>query len=218
MKQIKNFALRYPFYLQLFADGESGGEGVPQEGTSDPTDKGEPEDKGADDGDKKTPKYTEEDIDKIISRKFAIWQKQQDKAKKEEDEARRLQSMSDEEKRNNMIKSMREELDSLKREKAMGEMAKTARSLLSEKHINVGDEIITNLISDDAEGTKKAVDSFASAFERAVQERVTEKLKGKAPVAGSTGKKITKEEIMKIKNPRERQQKIAENLDLFQSK
>jgi len=61
------------------------------------------------------------------------------------------------------------------------------------------------------------VDSFAAAFEKAVQDAVAERLKGKAPTAGSTNKKITKEEILAVKDRRERQRLINENMDLFKT-
>ncbi|WP_302954506.1 DUF4355 domain-containing protein [Faecalitalea cylindroides] len=208
------FALAKPFDLQLFAE-DGAGEEPNQSSGGDNTDS---QDNGTNQDDQKnSPKYTEDDLDRIINRKFAEWNKKKEKEQRDRDEAQRLQNMTDEEKRKHQFETMQRELDTLKNEKVMNEMAKTARGILTSKHINVSDELINNLISDDAETTKKSVDSFVSAFEKAVQDAVTERLKGKPPVAGSTGKKITKEEIMKIKNPRERQKMIAENIDLFQN-
>ena len=206
------YALAKPFDLQMFAD--DGDNGEPTQGQTS-VEQQNNDDNQTDNND--SPKYTEDDLDRIISRKFAEWNKKKEKEQKAKDEAKRLQTMSDEEKRNHQMQTMQDELNALKNEKALNEMAKTARGILSAKHINVSDELISNLISTDADATKKAVDSFAEAFEKAVQSAVTEKLKGKAPVAGSTGKTITKEEIMKVQNPRERQKLIAEHLDLFQN-
>lgn len=208
------FTLAKPFDLQLFAE-DGAGEEPNQSSRGENTDL---QDNGTNQDDQKnSSKYTEEDLDRIIGRKFAEWNKKKEKEQKAKDEAQRLQNMSDEEKRNHQMQTMQEELNTLKNEKALNEMAKTARGILSAKHINVSDDLISNLISTDADATKRAVDSFAEAFEKAVQSAVTEKLKGKAPVAGSTGKTITKEEIMKVQNPRERQKLIAEHLDLFQN-
>lgn len=209
------YVLANPFDLQKFSeDGDNGDSLQGQQSSTDEPNQN-PQNNQSDNND--SPKYTEEDLDRIINRKFAEWNKKKEKEQKAKDEAQRLQNMSDEEKRNHQMKTMQDELNALKNEKALNEMAKTARGLLSDRHINVSDELINNLISTDAEATKSAVDSFAIAFEKAVQEAVTEKLKGKPPVAGSTGKKITKEEIMKIKNPRERQKLISENMDLFKT-
>lgn len=209
------YVLANPFDLQKFSeDGDNGDSLQGQQSSTDESNQNQ-QNNQSDNND--SPKYTEEDLDRIINRKFAEWNKKKEKEQKAKDEAQRLQNMSDEEKRNHQMKTMQDELNALKNEKALNEMAKTARGLLSDRHINVSDELINNLISTDAEATKSAVDSFAIAFEKAVQEAVTEKLKGKPPVAGSTGKKITKEEIMKIKNPRERQKLISENMDLFKT-
>lgn len=209
------YVLANPFDLQKFSeDGDNGDSLQGQQSSTDEPNQNQ-QNNQSDNND--SPKYTEEDLDRIINRKFAEWNKKKEKEQKAKDEAQRLQNMSDEEKRNHQMKTMQDELNALKNEKALNEMAKTARGLLSDRHINVSDELINNLISTDAEATKSAVDSFAIAFEKAVQEAVTEKLKGKPPVAGSTGKKITKEEIMKIKNPRERQKLISENMDLFKT-
>lgn len=212
-----NFALRRPFDLQLFAD--EGGEGNP--GSADPEDPagGDPEEGGSEPEDEnKKPKYSEEDVQRILRRKTAEINKKRDKEEQSRDEARRLQTMSDEEKRDHEFKQLQQELADLKNERALSAMAKTARGLLADRHINVSDELINNLISTDAEATKSAVDSFADAFEKAVQAAVAERLKGKAPTAGSTGKKITKEEIMKVQDRRERQKLINEHMDLFTQK
>lgn len=211
-----NFALRRPFNLQRFADeGDAGSDGTLDNG--DPND-GTPEDGQADPAeDSKTPKYTEEDMQRALRRKAAEVNKKRDKEEKEKSEAERLRTMSDEEKRAHEFKEMQKELAALKNERALGEMAKTARGLLADRHINVSDDLIKNLISTDAEATKNAVDSFAAAFEKAVQESVAERLKGKAPTAGSTNKKITKEEILAVKDRRERQRLINENMDLFKT-
>lgn len=210
-----NFALRRPFDLQRFAD-EDGDGGDPNTG-NDSVDDNPEEGQNEPQDDSKIPKYTEEDMQRALRRKAAEVNKKRDKEEKDKSEAERLRTMSDEEKRAHEFKEMQKELAALKNERALGEMAKTARGLLADRHINVSDDLIKNLISTDAETTKNAVDSFAAAFEKAVQEAVAERLKGKAPTAGSTNKKITKEEILAVKDRRERQRLINENMDLFKT-
>ena len=94
--------------------------------------------------------------------------------------------------------------------------AKTARKMLSEENITVPDEIIMNLVSDDAEKTKSAVESFAKVLKDAVQAAVKEALKGNPPKAnnGSTTT-VTREQILAVKDRAERQRLIAENPQLF---
>lgn len=54
-------------------------------------------------------------------------------------------------------------------------------------------------------------------YKDAVQAAVKDALKGNAPKGGSGGKgAVTKEQILTISNPIERQRLIAENIALFQ--
>ena len=91
--------------LQLFAEdggdngagadggtGADSGAGGSSGSGSDGKNGGEPKGK---EGDGKEAKYTDDDLDRILNRKFAEWQKKKDK---EVDEARRLASMTEEEK------------------------------------------------------------------------------------------------------------------------
>ena len=75
-----------------------------------------------------------------------------------------------------------------------------------------------NLVAEDADGTKKAVEAFATMYKEAVKNAVKEALKGNPPKAGNGGNKptMTKEQILAVKNPSERQKLIAENITLFQ--
>ena len=87
-------------------------------------------------------------------------------------EAEKLAQMTSEEKAEYRAKKAEQELADLKKQIALGDMAKTARKMLSEENISVPDEIIMNLVCDDAEKTKSAVESFAKVFKDAVQAAV----------------------------------------------
>lgn len=131
-------------------------------------------------------------------------------------EAEKLAQMTSEEKAEYRAKKAEQELADLKKQMALGDMAKTARKMLSEENISVPDEIIMNLVSDDAEKTKEAVEGFSKAFKEAVNAAVKEALRGNPPKAGTGGAKpITREEIMAVKDRAERQRLIAENPQLF---
>lgn len=131
-------------------------------------------------------------------------------------EAEKLAQMTSEEKAEYRAKKAEQELADLKKQIALGDMAKTARKMLSEENITVPDEIIMNLVCDDAEKTKSAVESFAKVFKDAVQAAVKESLKGNPPKA-STGSTttVTREQILAVKDRAERQRLIAENPQLF---
>lgn len=187
--------------LQMFADGD-GGEVETPETHEDDKEPGAP---------KAEPKYTDADLDRIIGQKFAAWQKQQEKRVSE---AERLGKMSEAEKANERIKQLEERLAAADKEKAVAAMTKQARAILSDKNIHVDDALLANLIAEDAETTKASVEAFISLFNSAVDKAVKEALKGETPKTGTTTG-LTAEQIMKIPNRAERQQKIRENMHLF---
>lgn len=131
-------------------------------------------------------------------------------------EAEKLAQMTSEEKAEYRAKKAEQELADLKKQIALGDMAKTARKMLSEENITVPDEIIMNLVSDDAEKTKSSVEAFAKVFKDAVQAAVKESLKGNPPKASTGGTTtVTREQILAVKDRAERQRLIAENPQLF---
>lgn len=130
-------------------------------------------------------------------------------------EAEKLAKMTEEEKREYKTKKLERELEDLKRKNTLSDMSKTARKMLSEEEIVIPDELLSHLVSDDAEDTKATVDAFAELFKCAVQEGVKDALKGAPPRAGGKAK-VTKQQILAIQNPVERQRMIAQNLTLFQ--
>ena len=124
-------------------------------------------------------------------------------------EAEKLAKMTKEEKSEYKTRKLEKELADLKRQ--------TARKMLADEEINIPDELLTHLVSESAEDTKTAVEAFAKMYKDAVQAAVKDALKGNAPKGGSGGKgAVTKEQILAISNPIERQRLIAENIALFQ--
>lgn len=132
-------------------------------------------------------------------------------------EAEKLAKMTSEEKAAYRMSQMEKELNAFKEKDTLAEMSKTARKMLSEEEINIPDELLAHLVSTDAEDTKNAVQAFAKLFKDAVQEALKTKYKGEPPKKGTGGKgTMTKDQIMAVKNPTERQRLIAEHMDLFQ--
>ncbi len=203
-----DWAIRKRFLdLQMFADDGDGGGADPNGSADGGADGGNPgtEPKGGE------AKYTDADLDRIINQKFAAWQKQQEK---KVSEAERLSKMTAEEKAAEKLKSLEEKIKGYEAAAARTEMTKQARAMLADKNINAGDELLANLIAEDAESTKAAVESFISLFTAAVEKAVKEKVKGDTPKAGtSTG--LTKEQILAIPNRAERQKLMKEHKDLF---
>ena len=200
--------------LQLFAE-ETSAAGT-QTDTAEKNDSGAAADQSkASEGAKGTDekKYSDADLDKIINKKFAQWQ---EKKQKEVDEAQKLATMNATQKAEYERDQLKKELDEYKRKDSLAEMSKTARKMLSDDGITVSDELLSMLVTTDAEKTKAAVDGFKKAFKEAVENTVKERLKGEPPKKGTGGApSMTKEAIMAIKDPELRQQKMLENKHLF---
>lgn len=132
-------------------------------------------------------------------------------------EAEKLAKMTKEEKAEYKNRKLEKELADLKRQNSLSEMSKTARKMLADEEINIPDELLAHLVSESAEDTKTAVEAFTKMYKDAVQAAVKDALKGNTPKGGSGGKgAVTKEQILAVRNPIERQRLIAENIALFQ--
>ena len=205
--------------LQLFAEDETGTGAAATEATETAT-AGKTEAAAAGSGTEtketkatEEKKYSDKDLDEIIGRKFAKWQKEQEK---KVDEAKKLATMDAQQKAEYERDSLKKELDEYKRKDTLAEMSKTARKMLSDSGISVSDEILSILVTTDAEKTKAAVDGYSKAFKEAVEAAVKERLKGEPPRKSSGGAPgMTKEAILAIKDPELRQRKMLENKHLF---
>lgn len=192
------------FYLQFFAEEPT----EPTEPTES-TESTEPkEPKG------KEPKFTDDDVNKLLERKYAEWAK---KKNAEVEEAKKLAEMNAKEKAEYERDKLQKELDSYKEKETISEMTSTARKMLKDEGINISDDVLKMFVSTNADDTKAAVDSFAIAFKEAVDDAVKEKLKGEPPKRGSGAKAPTKTkaEILAIKDPELRQKEMLENRELF---
>lgn len=161
---------------------------------------------------KQQPKYTDADVDEIVSKRLAKWEKQQ-AAKVEE--AAKLAEMNAQQKAEYERDKVQKELDEYKRRDTVNAMVAESRRQLSEQGIAVSDDILARLVGDTAEETKASVDAFSTAFTAAVEDAVKKQLAGKAPAAGVATKTMTKEEILAIKDPIARQAAIRDNIGLF---
>ena len=164
------------------------------------------------------PKYTDADVDAIINKKFASWQEKQDKAIAEAvakvEEANRLAQMNDKEKADHERKQMEDELAMLKAEKAHNGMMAQARQMFKADGLTIPDEIVSVLVTDEAESTREAVKAFSGLFQKAVQEEVKRQIAGSEPKKGSPSV-MSKEDILAIKDTHKRLKAIEENMELF---
>lgn len=206
---MKKFNDRLPFCLQLFAD-ETSGENEGDQSTNTQSTEGQDNQEKDKSSEKK---YSDKDLDAILDKRFARWKADQEKEKAE---AKRLADMNAQERAEAERDKVQKELDELKAKNAIAEMTNEARKMCTEHNINVGDDLLSVLVDQDADKTKKAVDAFVKMFESEVDKAVKEKLKGNGPKRGGPNKGVTRESILNITDPMERQRMIAENMDLFQ--
>ena len=216
--------MRYKLYkaLQIFADGEgTGAAGEPAGDGTGATGEGTPNNEPMSFDDFLAQEGNQAEFDRRVQKAIntAVTNAQK-KWKTMTDgkvsEAEKLAQMTSEEKAEYRAKKAEQELADLRKQIALGDMAKTARKMLSEENISVPDEIIMNLVSDDAEKTKSSVESFAKVFKDTVQVAVKEALKGNPPKANNGGTTtVTREQILAVKDRAERQRLIAENPQLF---
>ena len=85
-------------------------------------------------------------------------------------EAEKLAQMTKEEKAEYRANKAEKALEDMKRLNARTDMAKEARKMLKEEEINIPDELVMNLVAEDADGTKKAVEAFATMYKEAVKD------------------------------------------------
>lgn len=201
--------------LQLFA-GEGGNDGGDDDG-----DGSDPEDKPVSFDDFLKEEGNQAEFDRRIQKAVntAVTNAQEKWKALTDDkltEAEKLAKMTKEEKAEYKNRKLEKELEDLKRQNAVTEMAKTARKMLADEEINIPDELLGHLVSESAEDTKATVEAFSRMYKTAVQAAVKDALKGNPPKGGTGGKTMTKEQIMAISNPVERQRLIAENIALFQ--
>lgn len=216
MKKFANLSQEKPWNLQLFAEG-GGDDG--KDGADDGKD-------GGDGGtDPKT--FTQEEVDELLKKDRAKHDAQFDakidklfkKHQQELDEAKKLEQMTAEEKAQKEMEELKAKIDELQAANSKSEMMKSARSIFNEKtKREIPDALLEVIVTTEAESTKASIEAFADMFNAAVTEAVKKAMAGKTPEGkgdGNNNNTITKEEILKVADQRERQRLMAEHLDLF---
>lgn len=194
--------MKYTKMLQFFAeDGESKDNTADTTTTTDNT--------ATDDPKEKT--YTQAEVTDLIEKRLI---REREKQKKAASEAEKLAKMSAQEQAEYQRDEYQKELEELKAKLARADIKETARAMLAADNISIPDNLISAIITDNADTTQQAIKGFAAAFKEAVKNEVANRLKGNEPKA-STQSNITKAEILAVKDPIERQKLIREHISLF---
>lgn len=213
---MQKFTNQMPFYkrlfnIQRFSDDE---ETTPAADT---------EQSEADEPEKGIPKKYQDELDRIVEARLAKFKKEQAEKQsreaqtaKEKQEADRLAKLSDEQRYKEQIAQLTAEMEGFKAREKHGVMMAAARKELRTRGYSFDDAIVEKLVTDNADSTKAAIDTFVTEFDRAVQARVKEALKATpTPKAGAGKSTVSKEDILKLPSGPDRQRLIKENLHLF---
>lgn len=168
--------LLMPLNLQFFAEGGEGGNGEGTDGgTSTNSQDGQQaqnsQQSANGEGEQNTGKtFSRDDVAKMIAAETkkarASWEKEYEE---KQEEAKKLAKMNAEEKLKHQLEQKESEINELKRQQTLTEMSKEASKMLSENELPFDDDLLSLLVSDDAEATKKATNAiiaFASKIKK----------------------------------------------------
>lgn len=175
MNEQKEMFSRIPMNLrnlQLFAEEGEDSFNAATDGNQEPAEPKMPEEQSKDEK-----KYTDAEVDEIISKKYAKWQAKQEK---EQNEAKKLAKMNADEKKDYQLKKREQELADREAEIARKELTTEAKAMLSERGLPV--ELVAVVDLSNAEAVTESVASIQKTWEDAVQKGVSERMKGSAPI------------------------------------
>lgn len=162
--------------LQLFAKEGEDSSNAATDGNQEPAEPKMPEEQPKDEK-----KYTDAEVDEIISKKYAKWQAKQEK---EQNEAKKLAKMNADEKKDYQLKKREQELADREAEIARKELTAEAKSMLSERDLPV--ELVAVVDLSSADSVTESINTVQKAWSEAVQKGVSERLKGGAPMKSAT--------------------------------
>lgn len=132
-------------------------------------------------------KYSDDDVDRIINQAIAKERKRNEdklaQEKKKLSEAQKLEKMNDDEKTKYELENLRKEKAELQAKIDFDEQKKIARATLAEANINIPDELLDMIVSEDADKTKTSVDAFKAQWQSALNKGIEDALKRNPPKA-----------------------------------
>lgn len=138
----------------------------------------------ADGADKGKSYKTQEEFDAAFTARFERERKKlekdfADKLSHEKTEAERLSKLNDDERKTEEQRTKETNLEKRERETTLREMRLEARDMLLDKGIS--DTLVDLVVDVDADKVKANIDKLSKVFNKAVEDAVTDKLKGKTP-------------------------------------
>lgn len=160
--------------------------------------------------------FSQEEVSQMIKDRLAREKRKSDERIKDAiQEAEKLAKKNKNQKSHYEIEKLLKENEELKAEKALSQMKNETRSMLNESDLeSFDDQIINILVNADAETTKKNVESFINLLNQMVKINVEKALRQEPPV-NTQSNRMTKDDILAIKDDTQRQAAIAKNINLF---
>lgn len=141
-------------------------------------------------------KYTDADVDKIINKKFAKWKEEAEKAEKE---AEKLRKMNTEQKAEYEAQKQAERIAELEAQLNRNGLEKEASKMLFEAGITADETVLDFVVRNNAEDTQQSVQSLIGLVNTLADAKVQTMLVGKTPTKQEeTGQGITKEQFRKM--------------------
>lgn len=200
MEAWKRKKYRFGMDLQLFADGDNGGGGTEGgEGGAGGSEGGAGSagggaeggsEGGSEGGDKGSKTFTQEDVNKMLSKRIAeerakLEKETNDKILAAKTEAEKLAKMNADQKAEYERQKRETELQKRESEITRRELRSTALETLAERGMP---KILAEILNyTDADSTSKSIDAVEKAFRTAVQAGIDERLRQDPPKAGSGG-------------------------------
>ena len=145
--------------------------------------------------------FTQDELDKILNKKFAQWQKKTEEAKAE---AERKAKLTEAEK----LAEERKEFEAMKKQFEYEQRVNSTSKVLASNNLPI--EFADFLIAENDEATTQRVDLFKNAFNDALEKAINERLRGKTPkVSTSKPLEISKEEFRKMSLQKQAQLKAT---------
>ena len=116
--------------------------------------------------------FTQAELDKILNKKFAQWQKKTEEAKAE---AERKAKLTEAEK----LAEERKEFEAMKKQFEYEQRVNSTSKVLASNNLPI--EFADFLIAENDEATTQRVDLFKNAFNEALEKALIERLKGNTP-------------------------------------
>nr|DAK39281.1 MAG TPA: capsid scaffolding protein [Caudoviricetes sp.] len=161
--------------------------------------------------------FTRAEIGKMLAAERAKWEDEQaeiiEQAKEQaKSEGERLAKLTKDERAKEEEAKRIQAIEERERAIAEREMKMATMALLVEE--GLPQEFLGHVLAPTAEEVKAKISDLRNVFDKEVEKRVNERLVQSTPRRGAING-LTKEDIMAIENDDERQQAIAENIQLF---